>query len=149
MAFLSDAQTLVSLEDTLKKPAGTLQSYWSRINTESHAWAYAHVVNVLLGKGFTIAQIADWDSGAHYERDLTLWRALTRGGGLEGYDDKFVKTFDRREELKALVALEIDGVFTAPAGTAGQVSTGPLDTTTDVFVWPDPDDPNLGSVTRW
>lgn len=150
MAFVSDAQLLSDLADTLKKPEAQLQAYWTRIVSQSHAWAYQYIVNCLLGKGFLIAQITQWDSGPHYERLLTLWMALTRGGGLEGYDDKFLKQLDCRDQLKELRALEISGVAVNPEGTAGLASTGAYDTTDDIFVWPDPDDTaHRGEPIRW
>lgn len=149
MAFLTDEQLLNDLSDLLKKEQGTLLPYWGNIVSAAHGWAYAFVVNTLAGRGFTLAQITAWDLGPHYERDLTLWKALVRGGGLEGYDDRFVKMLDVREELSKVSTLVIDGVFQQPEGAAGTVGVGAADTSRDVFVWPDPNDEHLGEVTRF
>lgn len=124
--FLSDAQLLNDLADTLQKAQGTLSAYWVNVCTQSHRWAFGILAQFWLGKGFTLAQLQSWDYGIDYERNLTLWRALTRPGSLQAVDDKLVATLDVRKDLCEQQVLLAAGVPQIPAGDAGQVGTGPM-----------------------
>ncbi len=147
--FLTDDQCLQSVADMLKTAKASLPAYWSSVVSEAHAGAYNEIVGRLLRRGFTLAQITAWDRGAEFERQLTLFWALTNGGGLNSYDDKFIKTFDRRKDLDD-VQFSIANVFINPVASdgPGQVGIGSEDTSNDLFSL-DPDDVRRGHPTRW
>lgn len=149
--FVSTDQCLSDLADSLQKTLADLAPQWNGIVSRSHAWAYNFIVATLTAKGFTLAQIVQWDQGGDFERDLTLWKALSRGGALSGFDDKFIKTYDVRQDLVCLNSLPISGVWQTPASTPGLVGTGALNTTEDIFVWPgdDGEGETLGQLLQW
>ena len=154
--FLTDAQLLSDLSDELKKVASALPNYWTNLVKQSHAWAYGYMVSHLLARGFTVALINQWDYGADYERNLTLWKVLTRAGAVEGYDDKMIQLLDVRKEL-CDISLSVGGVWKSPdnipgPGTVGTGRIGGNDD--DIFTWPPdggeaPPGPGLGELTRW
>lgn len=154
--FLSDALLLSDLSDTLNKDQGTLQPYYKTILSQEHAKAYNWLVSALLKRGFTLAQITAWDMGPFYERDLTLYQTLRRTAALQAVDDRLLGTMDVRKEVMELECLAIAGVFQDPAGTAGQVGVGDLDTSQDIFVlgpsnpgFPDTPGGERGNPTNW
>jgi hypothetical protein len=146
--FLASGQLQSDLAGTLKTTMDRLGNYWGEFILQAQTWAYQEIVSRLLARGFTPTQINSWDRGAEYERALTLWWALQRGAGLEGYDDKFLKMFDRRAELNT-VFVSVGGGWQPPADTPGTVGTGALSTGRDMFVPIDPDDPRIGEPARW
>lgn len=148
--FLTDAVIQQSLADALKVVnVAALPAYAANIVTEQHVTAYNQIVSALLGRGYTLAQITAWDDGPNYERRIALFLILSDVGGLGGFDDKFIKTYDCRKDLQTLL-LAIGGVFVAPGVAAGPgtVGFGQEDTSRDLIV-PDPNDPRRGQVTRW
>lgn len=163
MAFTTDAQTLQDYSDALQQGGvSILPAFASNNNTRNHARAYQEIVTALAQRGYLLAQITQWDRGAEFERDMTTWLNLSMGGLGQNIDPKFIDRFDRRKELHGSerdeikpVSLTIGGLFTAPAGTAGTVQSGPINTSDDVFVFPDPttsDDPpgpGRGKPIRW
>jgi hypothetical protein len=154
--LLSDAQISQSLSDLLQQVGvSTLQSWWTNtVIPESHTWAYNYLVSVLASRGYTLAQITSSDQAPDYERNLSLWRALSKPAVGQNLPDGLLKTLDVREELKEL-CLTSGGAFLDPAGTAGQVGIGRESTTNDIFSWTDPDSdcdppgPGIGKPTRW
>ncbi len=162
MAFLTDAACLQKLADVLQAAStSALPAQWaSTILPDCHVWAYQELLTALASRGFTAVQIAAWDRGAEFEGDLTLYRALSRGGSLQNLDDKFINTFDRRDDLhgnpsKNITAVSVlnGGVWQAPAGGVGLPSHGVEATGSDIFVWPGTGDPpfppgELGETAR-
>ncbi len=151
--FLTDANILQSVADLLKQPVanlpaqlGTLASPGNVI-TEAHAAAYNEVVGRLLRRGFTLAQITAWDQGIFYERMISLYFVLINTAGTLGYDDRWVKQYDRRADLDTVLVSSAN-VVEDPAGTAGTVGVGTMDTRNDLVVV-DPDDRHIGRVTRF
>ncbi len=151
--FLTDANILQSVADLLKQPVanlptqlGTLASPGNVI-TEAHAAAYNEVVGRLLRRGFTLAQITAWDQGIFYERMISLYFVLINTAGTMGYDDRWVKQYDRRADLDTVLVSSAN-VVEDPAGTAGTVGVGTMDTRADLIVV-DPDDRHIGRVTRF
>lgn len=132
--FLTDAALLNDLADTLQKPEGGLAVYWTNILSQSHSWAYGIILQSLIAKGYTVAQIAAWDYGADWERNLTLWASLRRGAALQPVDDRLLGTLDVRKDLSELQGLIIGGVYQYPAGDPGTVGIGDADNSQDIFV---------------
>ena len=146
--FLTDAHIRASVVAALKVSAGDLPDYWDQLINESHTAAYQEIVGALIGRGFTQAQIDAWSRGAEFEKDLALFWALTKGGGLHNYDDRFPKSLDRRKDLLT-VQVYSGGVWVTPGEDPGTVGSGAISTSDDLFNYRDPDDPNIGEVTRF
>jgi hypothetical protein len=145
MSFIIDADALVAVADALKL-TGTAEmpAYWNRIVPRANAWAYGQIKQALVRRGHSTDDIDRWDEGPAYQMDLMLWRALTEGGALEGFDERWVQMLDRREELKEVILI-VGEEWEQPEDLAGQSRTGPYDTSGDQFVadWRDP------NYTQW
>ena len=55
--------------------------------------AYNEIRRRLLRRGASSEQVDAWDCRQEIARDLALWKALTLGGALEGFDKKFIDDF--------------------------------------------------------
>ena len=150
--FLTDNQILSSLGDLLKYNASNLPSYWTSIVAEQHAAAYGYMVSKLLARGYTQAQIVQWDQGPYYERQLSLFFTITDATATDSeYDPKTLMLRDVRKELD-FVVIAVNGAFIQPAATGDEPGTigmgeGPSQyDPTDVFRWPDKHDLRL---ERW
>lgn len=145
--FLSDSIISDHLKDILgKATTETMEAHWTSVVARSNLAAYGFLRRSLAARGFSPAQFAAWDDGAEFNLDLACWWALVKGGIARDFAvEEFVKLYDRREELKDLI-LTTNGVVVAPEGPAGQVTTGPMDTSEDLFVM-DVDDDRRGVPT--
>jgi hypothetical protein len=142
--FLTDPDCLQAVADLLKADVPSLPSYWPGVVAAAHVSAFQEIQGRLIARGYTPAQVLQWDRGPELEKSLTIFWALTNGGGLSGYDDKFIRMYDRRKELDTVV-VALNGVWTRPGDTPGQVSTGAFDTSGDLFSgYADPSDPRIG-----
>lgn len=152
--FLTDNQTLQDISDTLKSTGvGNLPPWWTSLNSKSHAWAYHQIVQALARRGYSKALIDTWDEGSDIESDLTIFRALSRGGALEGISPEVIKMFDRREELLS-ASLVVNGAVKSPdLPTVGSISAGFYDHSQDLFKGPtdpaSPQSPNPDVTTQW
>lgn len=99
-----------------------LSEYWDDIVTDSRTSAYNEIVSRLADRGLSLTQIADWERGAEFERDIALYWCLIKGA-VGGEDDKFIKQLDRRKELDE-VAVVIDGEVVTGGGNDGPVGYG-------------------------
>lgn len=149
--FVTDAEVEAVVADLLKVSLGSLPDHVRQVARRAHARAYNLIVRTLVGRGFTKAQVDQWDEGEDVERDLAAFLVGTTAGVIQKYklDPKVVEVLDRREDLKTTPVLMISGEPVNPAGTVSLPRAGELDTTGDIFVWPDPDDANRGEVTDW
>jgi hypothetical protein len=130
--FLTTAEAQQALADDLKIPVGSLSDYWTGnisgggILPGAQQSAYQDIVGALIGRGFSQAQIDAWDRGPEFERDLMLFRAHSRGGGLS---TEKPAALDRSKDLLR-VEVFIKGVWQQPAAAPnqlpGQVMTGKL-----------------------
>lgn len=92
---------------------------WERIVEAAAETAAGDILQALLARGYTAAQVEAWDFRKVYNRDIALFWALTHGGGLSPqHSDRDINKLDRRKEL-ATVLLLIGGVPVAPGGTEG------------------------------
>ena len=153
-----DAQTLGDfVKDNLSRaPGNELRQHWDSIISAAIDFGYGEIVSAFGQRGYTPAQVAAWDRGLEFHRDIAAWYALQRMKVLspDSYNGDTLKTLDRRLDLRGdkskdwpAVVLTIGGVPQNPGGTWGQPSTGPLDTSQDMFV-PDTDDSRIGTPTR-
>lgn len=150
MSFINNAQALTLVAAELKKDEDDLPSYWSTLVANANDFAYNEILDRLGSRGYTKAQVDQWARGPEVQRDLCIWHALTRGGGLEGFDMSTINSYDRRDDLDRTYLRDSSGNRMDPtAGEPGLIaSSGPQDDGA-IFTWPDKDDPMLGEVTVW
>ena len=140
MAWPTDADVQAAVVGVLTKgvsgdPGLTLPSGLAGIVSDSNRAAQADLTRILALKGYSPAQIATWDDRYAYGIDQATYWALVRAGGMAGFEDKFLKLLDRREELQAAAAILIGGAPVAPptGGEVGGISAGTLDAYTDAL----------------
>jgi hypothetical protein len=116
--------------DALHLPgAGSLQPWWTEVCADALDAALADIRGALAGRGYTRVQLDAWPQLDPWVRDQALYWALVRGGALEGFDDKFVKALDHREQVKTVVVTDSDGTLVRPA----IIGHGPMKGDEDVF----------------
>lgn len=106
------------------------EQYGETIIEDSRRAANSEIYAALLGRGYSAAQIEDWDRGIEFERDLTLFWCLVKGGALS-IEDARMRALDRRKEL-AEVAVTVGGELANAGDYEGVVNTGLLETDFDV-----------------
>ena len=153
--FLEDDEVLSAVAITLKKTPDELVGsapYWAALVQQAHVSAYQDVVGRLLARGFSKGQVDAWDRGAEFERDLTVFWALTRGGMLEAFSDLSMKPMDRRKELDT-VQVFVRGVYINPDSGQhgpGLCSYGSInDARMGIFNGPAPPEGGVGEYTEW
>jgi hypothetical protein len=154
MSALSDNDVAAMVAAVFKVATASLPSYYTTATTglvpRGHTAGYQTVVGALLERGFTKAQVDAWDRLAEFEGDLSLWYILSDAGSYRQVAQKTLDRLDRRKELESVV-LFVASVPVKPQDVSGATdlpSSGPLDTSRDLFVM-DPDDRRLGETTRF
>jgi hypothetical protein len=141
MAFITDEQLRERLAGLLKVAADSEliddNSPWQTIIEDSNESAYQEILGRLSDRGFTMAQIESWSRRQEFNIDIGLFWALTKGGGLHAYDDRFIVKLDRREELDSVAILDSSGSALGPSGS-GTVGYGPM-----------AEDEEINMETRW
>lgn len=137
--FIPDDVVQQDVSDALQQASvNTVAINVLNLATRAHSWAYNFIVQVLAGRGYTLAQIIACDWGADVERDLTSWKALSLTFVNTQIGQEMLKNLDRREELKTMPVITA-GAFVSPVGPQGTAQTGAFDTSQDTFVWPSRD----------
>jgi hypothetical protein len=113
----------------LANDADLPEQYGETIIEDSRRAANQEIYSVLLGRGYSDAQIEDWDRGIEFERDLALFWCLVKGGALV-IEDTRMRALDRRKELQE-VSVTVGGVLANAGDYSGVVSTGLLETDFD------------------
>ncbi len=107
--------------------------FWTQIVALAHAKAYNIIVERLVRRGYTIAQILLWDMGPVVERTIALWESLVAGGALNvappelmEYWHSFVGGGQTKmeESLLSTVLLTVNNVWQGPADQPGTVLAG-------------------------
>ncbi len=144
--FTKPADIEGQLQFVLQQPGGLTATYWSFMIPRAENAAYWTVVNALMIRGYTKAQIDQWDRGKEFEQDIALWFLLSnhKAASPGEFDKGILGVLDRRGEL-ATTLLTISGIYQDPAGTIGQTAHGAFDTSADLFVPDDPNDSRIGS----
>ncbi len=130
--YYTDSQILQALANRLNvTSAGQLPARWNEIVSSTHSTAYREILGKLLARGFSQAQVDAWDDLATYERELSMFLALSEAGTEASYEADTLRTLDRRRDLLT-VELFIGGVWQQPAASPnslpGQAMTGQQDT---------------------
>lgn len=150
-AFITEADLAAALKSALQlAPDTVLEPWWGPLVTAAWAEAYSTIVSSLMGRGFSKAQIDQWDQGATYQRLIGLWRCLNQAAvnQPEMYSLTALQAVDVRANL-VKENVTVGGLWVYPDSEVAQVSVGPYDAAEDLFGTPvDPEDPRLGEVVR-
>lgn len=111
----------------LSNDADLPAQYGETIIEDSRRSANQEIYSALLGRGYSDGQIEDWDRGIEFERDLTLFWCLVKGGALS-IEDARMRALDRRKELVE-VSVTIGNELADAGDYEGVVNTGLLETT--------------------
>lgn len=144
MAAATSAQIKTALANLLKVTEASLADHWEAISVQAQTFADQEVKGRLYRRGFTAANVADWDRLFEVTLDLGLWRCIMLGGVYSGFDANVIKALDRRDELDGILVF-VNGEWVQPPmgqpgtiTTAGQMAEDPG----GVFNWNPRDDPN-------
>jgi hypothetical protein len=148
VAWVTTDQLQQDVADALKQAgAEDLGINWPDVCTRAVASARADILGLLLVRGYTLAQVELWPDLEAVHADQCLFRALNRGSVLEAFDEKFINSHDRREDLKTLRVTDAGGVAAVPAGLVGH---GRMKNTPNEPVFTDPNSPRgPGSFRPW
>lgn len=119
--WYSAAQLKQKVADALKKDVDDLEEYWDNQCADAAATGYSDILGILMGKGYTMAQLDAWDTRVQFSRQQSLFWLLTESSLGIGYDDKEINKLDRRKELQEAVTIMINGEAVKP-GATGDVS---------------------------
>jgi hypothetical protein len=103
---------------------------WDSIITDANDSATTYVLNALLARGYTIAQVQQWDALKPFVVDIAEFWALVKGGCTKAYDPTFIQLLDRRQELLT-VDIVINGLLVVPGDV--RIKSGMLAHDTDVL----------------
>jgi hypothetical protein len=103
--------------DVLKKGVDDLEDYWVRMCVKAEQSAYRDLSGLLLGKGYTLLQLDQWDYRASYSNDQAMFWLFTYTSLGIGYDDKEINKLDHRKELSDSATILINGAAVAPGST--------------------------------
>ena len=106
----------------LKNDEDLPEQYGETIIKDSLRSANQEIYAKLLDRGYSAAQIEDWDRGVEFERDLALFWCLVKGGALS-IEDTRMRALDRRKELDE-VGVVIGGELVNAGEYEGVISTG-------------------------
>lgn len=155
--WIDEAQLAQYVKDHLQKAqAEQLKPYWDTMIRQGVRSAYNEIRAAFGSRGFTPAQIDQWDRGEEFQLDIGAWWALKRLGVMHSdiLGQANLDALDRRVDLwgkppdKLPAVLLIDGVIQQPLGDYGQPTTGAIETTEDLFVM-DADDARIGQTTEF
>ena len=148
-SFLTDPEMMEHLKGVLHQVStDKTPDYWTNLARWANRNAYRTILDILLGRGYTKAQILAWPSGPDYQRDLGVFWSVVKGGCVNtgDFDSTLLKYLDRREELAEVIITDTDDEVVDPSASSS-FGSGALSTTSDIFVHPDPNSADLGEVT--
>lgn len=124
---VSDAALKVKLTGVLQRAGLEDGDFWDEIVPDANRAAHDDIRDALAARGYMPEQIAGWDSRTTYQTDIALFWALTKGGCTQNYSDTFIKSLDRREQLKTIPVIVADEVITPdPSDLVPKVGLGKM-----------------------
>ena len=137
-----DADALeAKLVATLQKVGIEPDSYWKPILQDALQTSFMDILHGFLARGYSATQVGGWDYGPAFQTDLGLFWALTKGGATQNYSDTFLRSLDRRAEIRGdpnagilPIPLIVAGVAVPPVvgATPSRVSGGRLRASDDL-----------------
>lgn len=155
MPWITDAELKTELAGALGLAASSsLPTHFSSILvTTANSRAYTKVRGVLMGRGFTAAQLDAWEARTDWNKRLGVLAAFIHAAKR---GEKYETSNLLQEWKEALEELMTETIVIAdepvyPTGDNGRVSTGDYDTSSDRFTLDEPDgsgDFSVGDGTR-
>lgn len=142
MPYTTDTDIRDAIAGALGLASGSeLPTHWTaRIVTTGNNRGYYKLREVLLGRGFTVAQIAAWEGAANWNERLgvlyTMLEARKSGAQIGGDLDTELQA--ALEELKT-VTLVIDDEPVYPTLASGRIGRGERSTARDRYTLDTPD----------
>jgi hypothetical protein len=153
--WLTDLQVKDRLASILEVSGGgtALPAFWDERVLRCHAAAWKAIRSILLGRGYTVAQLDTWDEREEYEGDISAAFCLRDGLAdqldswprIEGDDRDYalpetqpiLRHLDRRGELYALTLVDTNGdvieVAVEDTVEGSRVGHGAMSSTGDCF----------------
>lgn len=120
MAYITEAQLKEELAAYLHlTDSADLPAWWSPIIATANDSAYQTIVEKLLGRGYTMANIDAWSRRVEFSKYIGVYRALVAGVGVQAESDIWAEKLVRWEDELNEVAL--------PDVAVGSVSFGKFD----------------------
>ncbi len=142
MPYITDSELREAVAGALGlASAADLPVHWTgRIVSSANTRGYNKLREVLIGRGFSAAQVAAWEGAANWNERLGVIYAFLEarksaadiGGNLDGELEAAL------EELKT-VSLVIDDEVVYPTPTNSRIGRGDMTTTGDRFTLSEPD----------
>jgi hypothetical protein len=141
-------------------PPVMLQPHWDSIINQGITSGYWTVIGAWTARGYTKAQIDQWDRLAEFQLEIGAWFALKRLSAMmpDSLSQANLDALDRRPEMvypakdgAISAVMTINGVAVDGEGDYSQANWGPMDTTGDMFVLPtsSSEDIRIGQLTRF
>lgn len=141
-----------------KSSTDALKPHWDVLIEKAVPRAYWTIVSAFVRRGYSKAQIDQWDRGEEFQMDLAAWFVLKQMSTIhpDVTSQQQLNDLDRRPELAleqqnsgvVQAILTIDGVAVEAESDFGTVHSEAFDTTNDLFVMPT-EDTRMGLPTRW
>jgi hypothetical protein len=136
--YLTDTELLAALAARfMTTPTALVERapQWTDIVRDANTDAYALIREVLVGRGYALADIDAWDRRRDFNRRIGLCNALTEGAGIAPREinwDAVDRICAAKEEL-AEVLLTVDAVPADLEAAGTGVSHGDMDRGDEVF----------------
>lgn len=109
--YIADAVVEAKVKNLVKRSSlDDIPDFITDNITEYNQKAYNEIIAVLIGRGYTPAQIAGWDRGAEFNLDIATYWAISNAGVTEEFDTEEMNKLNRIAEL-ATVVITVGGVL--------------------------------------
>lgn len=116
--WVSDAVLYNRFAGLVGKDPATLPDTWPALVSEANKQAANTIAEILGGKGYTGAQLAEADNRVRWNTQLGLYYAFLETGAGSKYDSSFIDRFNIRQELIDAAVILVAGVPTGPTSPA-------------------------------
>jgi hypothetical protein len=127
MAWITNNTLMVQVAARLGlQNAAALPEHWSQIIPDANDTAYNEIVGILVGRGFSLAQVNQFDNIQNWNRTIALGyafqEAALRGDQYQQVPiDKMMKLLEELPTKKCTV----QGILVLPTGTGVRIGAGP------------------------
>lgn len=126
--WLTNLEVKTAIAKRLGKAVGDLETWADDVASQANLDTTADITTIMLGLGYSIGQVDDWDFVATYAMRLALWYAFNQPPLRTDMGEAAERPNDPREALRTMTAIVIDGEAVVPPNdpVVGGTSTGLL-----------------------
>lgn len=126
--WLTNLEVKAAIAKRLGKAVADLEDWADEVAAQANLDTTADITTIMLGLGYTIAQVDDWDFVETYAMRLALWYAFNQPPLRTDMGEAAEKPNDPREALRTMTAIVIDGEAVTPPDdpTVGGITSGTL-----------------------